>query len=367
LRKLSVRSDPLGLRALRALSAYPFPGETPDDVAQIAGQLQNHPLATIDDKLTALTLRGMLPGANEDSLIQAARDLFAPGDPNALVDIGRWLINQGKNAAVLKLIDANTALTRRDLFLIRLDALAGVGNWQAVDDVLNGKDLPIPEELHLLFEFRAQTELGHPERADLAWEKVRDKVEDNPAKLRDVADYAMKLNLDEFARPALQKLTEDPAQRRTAFEQLVSLERRAHNTQALHDVLTDMQRIYIDDPVVANDLLYTGFLLGDATPDKIAEAQKLSDHPPIMLSYKVTLALGYLTAHDPAAAAKVFSDLPTAIDWTTQYNAWRAVEIGILRANGRLTEADALDKTINVPDLLPEERLLLDTPVPEKP
>jgi tetratricopeptide (TPR) repeat protein len=366
LHKLSTRSDLLGLRALRALAGYPYPGETPEDVTKIADQLQNHPLATRDDKLAALTLRGMLPGANDDNLIQSARDLFPPGDSQALVDVGRWLINQNKNADVLKLIDADTALTRRDLFLVRLDALAGTGNWQAVEDVLNAKNLPIPEELRLLFLARTESELGHSDHADLAWDKVLAYVGDNPAKLRDVADYAMKLRLDDIARPALLKLTQnaDTTQRRTAFEQLVNLERRAHHTQALHDVLADMQRIFINDPIVANDLLYTGFLLGDATPDKIAEAQKLSDHPPIMLSYKVTLALGYLTAHNPTAAEKVFSDLPSKIDWPTTYNAWRAVEVGVLRANGHLPDANTLAKTIDSADLLPEEHELLSYPLP---
>jgi len=134
LQALSVRADALGLQTLRALANYP--GQPLDNIPALADKLQKHPLATREDKLLALQLRSFLPGADMDTLIQAARDLFPASDVNALAEVGAWLINQNQNEAVLKLIDPASAMKRKDLFLIRAGAMAALGQWAELDQLL---------------------------------------------------------------------------------------------------------------------------------------------------------------------------------------------------------------------------------------
>jgi hypothetical protein len=365
LQSLAHRTDDLGLQALRALATYP--GQPPENIEPLADMLQQHPLATRDDKLLALKLRSLLPNADEDSAIKAARDLFPGNDNDALAAVGAWLITQNKNSAVLKLIDEESALKREDLFLIRAGAMAGLGQWDALEKLLQRPNLPMPKELQLLFEARTETALGHGPAADLAWESIRNAVADQPAKLLDVAQYAVKLGLDDVARPALKQLTSDPQYRRAAYNELVMLEHRAHDTAALRQTLEDMAHFYPNDPVVENDLLYIGFLRGETGPDKIAAARDIQNKNPGYLSFRITLALGLLEAKQPADALGALADVAQST-WPLPYahdqgNDWNAVYEGILRANGQLDRANAIDTAIKPAELLPEETDLLRIPL----
>lgn len=360
LRLLSTRSDALGLRALRQLAQSG--GSDFYQMSDLAQRLQDHPLATADDKLLALGLRARLPGADQDALLASATELFPPSDPTNLVTLGHWLMNQGRYADVLTLIDTDTAFKRRDLFLIRLDAMAITNQWQAIQELLNRPNVPLEDELRLLFLARTQSELGGGPLANLAWDRVQMSVQNDPTKLRDFAIYAAKLHLDDIARPAFQSLLEDPGQRRTAYEQLLDLERRDGHTAVLHQLLSDMLRFYPSDPAVHNDYLYTGFLLGSAGDEQLAAARQLVTEYPNVLSYRVTLALGYLAADQPAAALNVFLNLP--INWSTVSPSWRAIFDAVLRANHHAADAAQLEKLIPPAALLPEERALLGMPAP---
>jgi len=362
LRTLTERTDELGLEALRLLGN--FPALSAGEAEPIAKKLQSHPLATGSDKLLALHLLGEVPGANEESLLKTARELFPANDPGALHSLGTWLMHEHKYAAVLQLVDSQTALTREDLFLLRADAMAATGQWEAIGRELKLPKLPLPEEERLLLEARVQTELGQGASAELAWERIRNNVADQPQKLLNVAMYAMHLSLFDVARPAFEELRSRPDQRRTAYEQLTLIERRTGHTKALHLLLLDMAKVYPNDLVVRNDVLYTGFLLGEAGAEQIDAARKLvSDSKAPFLSFRVTLALGLLTAGQPAEALKAFDGV-TDSTWPAGTNSWNAVYVGVLRANGQREKASHLEQSVHPDNLLTEEKTLLLTPLP---
>ena len=363
LRLLSARTDHLGLLALRDLALYP--GNDPFQITEISQRLQNHPLATRDDKLLALTLRARLPGADGQVLESTARELFPANDPDSLVALGHWLMSQHKYTDVLDLIDTQTSLQRRDLFLIRLDAMAVLKQWPAIYDLLNRPSPPIEEEIRLLFLARTLTEMRDTARADLAWQRLRLYIANEPKKLLDVAVYAQKLGYEDIAREIYTKLLDDLHERRSAYEQLVALERQAHHTEALHELLVKMAANYPSDPFVTNDHLYTGFLVSTPTSAQIDTARQLVQQFPAMLSYRITLALGYLRASQPAAALNVFAGLP--INWSVVNPSWCAVFSAVLRANGDEADADTLKGMIPADQLLPEELEILNQPGPARP
>lgn len=363
LQALAQRTDELGLQALRALATYP--GQPVENIAPLADLLQQHPLATREDKLTALQLRGLLPNADLDALIKAARDLFPGNTDDSLATVGAWLIKQNKNEEVLKLISQDSALKRNDLFLIRAGAMAGLGQWDALDTLLQHPNLPIPKELQQLFVARTLSALHRGPAADLAWKSILNAVADQPNKLLDVAQYAVKIGLDDIALPAFQQLTNNPTQRRTAYNELVMLQHRAHDTPALRQTLEAMAHYYPDDVMVRDDLLYIGFLQGDAGPEKIAAARDIQAKNPSYLSFRMTLALGLLEAKQPADALAVLADVAPST-WPLPYahdqgNDWNALYAALLRANGQADQANKIEAAINPTELLPEESNLLRT------
>jgi tetratricopeptide (TPR) repeat protein len=361
---LTERSDQLGLSALRLLSTYPLLNDI--DAGQVAEKLKNHPLAGHAEKLQALELESRLPNTSEESILQSARDLFPPNDPDAINIVGLWLMSQKKYSAVLQLIDTKTAQTHKDLFLRRADAMASLGQWQALEKMLSSTNPkpPLPEPERLMFDARALMELGERDLARLTWERAFNSVSTEPHKLFDMGVYAARIGLDDLARTAFQKVVKVAELRGPAYEQLVHLEHRARNTQAIYQLLQDMTKAYPDDSLVRSDTLYTGFLLGENGPEQLAAARKLvveSKMP--FLAYRVTLALGLLTAGQPADALKVFSDLAPST-WPAGRASWDAVYVGVLRANGQRDEADHIERSINEDNLLPEEKKLLVTPLP---
>jgi len=372
LQALSSRSDELGHQALHELVVYPHPGDL--DVMALAEQLEHPPLATLEDKTLVLQMRGLLPDTDEDSLVKAVRDLFPATDINALAEVGTWLINQNRNNAVLKLIDPESALKRRDLFLIRAGAMAALGQWEALDKLLQDPKVPLADDLKTLFDVRAQLALHKDAEADIMWKRLVNDLRNQPAKLLDVAFYARKMGLDDYARPALEELTNVAEERRPAYVELVALEHHAHNTKAAFTDLTDMAKYYPNDIVVQNDLRYIGFLLGDTPAEKIAAARDLAARNPEMLSFRVTLAAGLLQAGQPENALHAFDGIaagnwprPVVLSvWHTlnEGNDWNAVYVGVMRANGQRAEANRVEAKVQPEDLLPEERNFLLIPLP---
>ncbi len=302
------------------------------------------------------------------------RDLFPANDINALAEVGTWLIKQNRNNAVLKLIDPESALKRRDLFLIRAGAMANLGQWEAVGKLLQDPKIPISEDLKALFDVRVLVALHKDAEADITWKRLVNDLRNQPAKLLDIAFYARKLGLDDYARPALEELTNVAEQRRAAYVELVALEHLAHNTKAIFTDLTDMAKYYPNDVVVQNDLRYIGFLLGDTGAEKISGARDLAAKSPEMLSFRVTLAAGLLQAGRPADALHAFDGI-AAGNWPrpvmlsglhalNEGNDWNAVYVGVMRANGQRAEADRVEATVQPEYLLPEERNFLLIPLP---
>ncbi|HTB62149.1 MAG TPA: hypothetical protein VK737_01060 [Opitutales bacterium] len=368
LQSLAQRTDDLGLQSLRALANYPE--LTLDDAITVADQLTAHPQANKQDKLTALQLRSRVPGADVDKLIQSARDLFPGDDADSLAAIGTWLVSQNQNQAVLKLIDESTAMKRQDLFLIRTGAMAGLGQWTEIDNLLNRTDPrpPIPNELKQLFEARTLSAQGQTRAAEYAWQNIRNAVADQPIKLYNVAQYAAQLGLDDVARPAFEQLANNPEFRRAALTALVQLEHHVRDTATLRKVLEQLGKYYPDDSVVQNDLLYVGFLLGDTGPEKIAAARALQAKNPTYLANRMTLALGLLLAKQPADALKALADVKDST-WPLAYehdqgNDWNAVYVGLMRANGQLDRANQITAAVHADELLPEEAALLNYPLP---
>lgn len=355
LRKLSERNDLLGLRSLRNLGNYSL--NSPEDLKDVIERLKKHPLAEQEDQLLALRLRMMLPDAQAAQNLIDARAILNEDDPNDLVELGRWLNQQGRYAQTLEVISPEKAKTRADLFLIWIDALAVLDQWDTIDKVLKDGSTPIDNYLRLLFQARVYMETGQSERADFAWSRAILGVANDPTKLWYLTRYTSRLGLYDETREALGRLTGIPSARRQAFEQSVALEQRHGSVTNLRDSLNTMHEAYPKDLSVLNDLAYANLLLNENIDESMKQVQLILEEGSPYLANRMTLALGlYRMGHYPEAAAVLD---PLDVDWDQARSGWRAVYAAILRANGREARADQIIATISQDDLLEEERDLL--------
>jgi hypothetical protein len=85
----------------------------------------------------------------------------------------------------------------------------------------------------------------------------------------------------------------------------------------------------------------------------------LAEQYPSRLSYRVTVALGYLRRHDPVAALAQFKG--PEIDWKRTQPSWRAIYAAALLQSDRNDEAHEILTTIPRERLNEQERELIES------
>lgn len=356
LREMSKRSDETGLKAARMLLSSPEISR--DQLLQAAAELAKHPKAERQDLLTEIVLRRNQGQQSAEELINEVKDLFELENPEELVELGRWLNQQGRSADFLQLVDGKTAEQRRDLFLVWLDAMALDRRWEELQPVMERPSIPLEPFTRVLFRARIQQELGNERIRDLIWKQALLEAEDDIGKLQFAYDYAVKLQWDQQARDALDRLLRIPRAQRVAYEQLIDLGQETNDVDALRADLRRMAEAYPNDLSVANDLAYLNLLVGE---DMEASAQTalrlLQEAEQPFLAHRITLALAYYQGGQHSEALDLL--YPLAINWEEARPGWRAVYAAILAKNGYQRESQDIMKGVNVDELLPPEREIL--------
>ena len=353
---LAERIDQLGLSALRNLASYPGIDEV--GTRELVRNLENHPLAELEDQLLRLELELRIPETERLNVVNKAKELFDLRKKEQLVKLSRWLNRQKLFEFTLEEVDLDSSLSRQDLFLIRLDAMSVLQQWESINKLLNRKNIPLESYIKNLFLSRVYLKFGHIRRSDIAWDRAVLGAAHDPQKLWFVANYALRMDLPVRARTPLEKLTDIPSSMRKAYETLLMLEQHAGNTVAIRNLLKRMAAIYSEEPAVINDIAYLDLLLEQNMEDALADARKMVDRNPLLLSHRITLAFGFLRTDDPKSALSVFDEL--TIDWRTVQSRWRLVIAAVLEANDFRDDVKKILLGLDPQNLLPEETIILE-------
>lgn len=344
-----------GLQALRILGELSLGEESKRVLIQ---QLTGHPLATVDDKLFALAIAATLPESDPASNLEAAKRLFSPMTLQAKVTLGRWLNRQSRHEQTVEMITPEEALRRQDLFLVYLDALASLEEWDVVLQELSHPNVPLDAYLISLFETRTFRETGRMRQANISWDRAILDAGTQAANLWYLYRYARRIGWMDQARQVLNRLDELPSSRRASLVERVQLESLERNTpQTLH-YLRELAAVYPDDTDIQSDLLYLELLTDKVPEDAVERARSLVEFKPDLLAYRMTLALALLKTEQPGDAFYSLSSLD--VDWNQVRGNWQAVLAAILYANEFTIQADLLKQQIPLESILPEERALLE-------
>lgn len=355
LRKIAARNDALGLKGLRNLAGYKY--NSSEERLEIKELITRHPEATRKDKLVALRLGLSVSSSDLATTVSDAKALFDLRDPTELMALGRWFNQMNLHYETLELISEEQATRRRDLLLVRLDAMAVLNQWENIAQLMETPGTDLDYYLKLLFKARVYLETGQTDKADIAWSRAKLAVSNDPEKLWYLADYADKLTLTKERRSVLERLTEIPSNMRKAYEELIRLEQKQGETRRLRDTFERMFAAYPNDVAVANDLAYTNLLLNENLDTSFQSAEQLVQENPSYLSNRVTLALALLRNEKGSDALALLQELP--VNWNKVKFGWRAVYAAILRENGLASQADSVLNGIDLTQLLPEEKYLL--------
>ncbi|MGV3532876.1 MAG: hypothetical protein ACO1QR_10940, partial [Chthoniobacteraceae bacterium] len=353
LRSLSGNSSDAGLAALQRRASLGSLDAA--DLQEIAAGLRSHPRAAEGHRLQALSLDLRRQPDQREHLLDAAAEQYRASAPEILRQFAAWLLGEGEAERALAIVSEDQALSRKDLLLVRLDALAATKDWRATLHLLEKPRVPLEEASRSLYRARCFSELGETRRAQNAWRSALDATGRDPALLHYVAGYAERFGEIETARAAYRQLASNPVSARAGFEGLLRHAPRG-DTVAARDLLAEMAERWPRDQQVANDLAYLNALLARELTDCADKARELIRAAPASLPHRTVLALAELRLGNHASALETFQGLE--VDWRRAAPASVVVYAAALQANGRDGEALALAALASPDHLRPEERAL---------
>jgi len=340
LRPLARQNDRDGLDALLVLIASPAL-KTEEGRGWIEA-LRKHPLATDEQKLAAASAEIQIDPKSYAAIVNKTADTYRGGDIEQRAALARWLNQNREYDGVLDVISADEAATRSDLFLIRLDAMAGKGDWKGLADLLRGEGIPLQVPVVLLYRGRAARETGDPESSATFYRRAVIEAARTPDVMWYVINYLQRVGEDKVLEQELQRLTENPAAAKQAFQALVPLVQKRQDAEELFELYDRMLKLLPAEPAVQNDHRYFAALTGRRAD--VSGARELVQQEPRMLAYRVTLALTHLKNAQPEAAMRVFDGITLDPAQIQPYQ--RAVLAATLGTNGREEEARQLARSV---------------------
>lgn len=353
LRPLTNQKDQTGLEALLTLVASPAL-QNAEGSAWVEA-LRAHPEATDEQKLAATSAEIQLDPQRYAEIVRRTVDEFRGGSIEQRAQLARWLNQNREYDGVLDVISAEEAASRSDLFLIRLDAMAGRGDWQDIADLLRGDGIPLQVPVVLLYRGRAARETGDPEGSATFYRRAVIEAAPTPDVMWYVINYLQRVGEDEVLEQELRRLTENPATARQAFQALVPIVQKRQDAEELYQLYDRMLKRLPAEAVVQNDHRYFAALTGRRAD--VSGARDLLAQQPRMLAYRITLALTHLKNAQPEAAMKVFDGITLDPMQIQPYQ--RAVLAAVLGANGREAEARQLARSVPLDVVTTQEAALI--------
>ena len=340
LRPIARQSDQAGLDALLVLVASPAlkSGES----AGWIEALRSHPLASDEQKLAAASAEIQLRPADYPDVVKKTVETYRTGTVGQRAALARWLNQNREYDGVLDVIPPSEAANRSDLFLIRLDAMAGKRDWKGIAELLRGDKLPLQNSVTLLYRGRAARELGNPEESATFYRRAIVEAAPNKDVLWYVINYLQRIGEDQVLEQELEKLTQNPSSARQAFAALVPIVQKRQDAEELYTLYDRMLKQLPADPVMQNDHRYFAALTGRRAD--VSGGRELVAQEPLMLAYRITLALTHLKNGQQEAAMTVFDGI--TLDPTQIQPYQRAVLAAVLGANGREAEARQLARSV---------------------
>ena len=340
LRPLALQTDQAGLETLLTLLASPAL-KSEEGMVWIEA-LRKHPQASDEQKLAAASAEIQIDPRRYAEVVKRAMADCASGSTEQRAQLARWLNQNREYDGVLEVIKPEEATGRSDLFLIRLDAMAGRGDWKEIAELLRGEGIPLQTPVVLLYRGRAARETGDPEASATFYRRAVIEAAPTPDVMWYVINYLQRVGEDQVLEQELRRLSENSSFARQAFQALVPLVQKRQDAEELYGLYERMLKSLPAEPAVQNDHRYFAALTGRRAD--VSGARDLVAQYPQMLAYRITLALTHLKNHQPEAAMRVFDGITLDPMQIQPYQ--RAVLAAVLGSTGREDEARQLAKTI---------------------
>ncbi|HEY4283872.1 MAG TPA: hypothetical protein VGM62_12475 [Chthoniobacterales bacterium] len=373
----------VGLDALVALAqavlnfqgTWPNPGGI--SAADIAGALEKHPLARPPHKLLAVDLKIHMEPDRREEIIRDAVAQLKSGDNNVLVALASWLNTRGEHQLELDTISRERAMQSRDLFFQHVDALGALGRWDEIRRLIESEQFPLDPVMEHMYLARCFAQQGQTAGAENNWKRALEAAAGDSAKLVTLAEYAEKNDAVDVAEAAYGAASAASPKLRVAQQGRLRIAYAKRDTKKILEILSDLLKIWPDDPAVQNDEAYARLLVtpglspdnkgqsGSDQPSTASDlteiehlADKLLHREPSSLPHRTLLALARLKLNRPYDALSVYRGI--SVPTNTLTTSTVAVHAAVLAATNNKEAAQQEAATLPKDKLLPEEQALID-------
>ena len=360
----------LGRALISSQGTWPNPGGMSAD--ELIQAIENHPLAEAQHKLLAVDVRIRLNPEQRDEVIRNVTTQLKDGDTDALMALAGWLNSHGEHQLELDTISRERAMQSRDLFFQHVDALGALDRWDEIRRLIESEQVPLDPVMAHMYLARCFAQQGQTAGAENNWSRALQAAAGDPSKLMTLGDYAEKNNALDVAISAYEAAVAASPKLRVAQQGRLRVAYTMRDTKRIHAILTELLKIWPNDPAVQNDEAYARLLLlPNAGPDNsqpITEngelraieqlADQLVKREPASLPHRTLLALARLKqgrAYDALAVYRGINVPKSALTTSTL-----SVHVAVLAATNEKEDARQEAVMLSKDKLLPEEHALVE-------
>jgi Tfp pilus assembly protein PilF len=354
LMQLAYGRDDFGWQALEFLAEDK--DMSPERLRELLTLAAQDPVARPGKDLVELGIKlRVMPEARE-RLLEEMVQQHKKAAPERRCAAGIWLIQKGEAQAAIQLLPLDESLRRKDYFLVHVDALAALGRWEEIAQIMNGQ-VPLEPVYVKAFQARCSDQLKDHGASELNWHASFTAARGDAEQMLWLADYALKNGALTTAKKALHEIVRVAKDKRSVYSVLINLTEKTGDARELRDLIAEMRRYWPEDDSIRSDYIYLNLLLGESIAEMKLEAEAFAAKSPENLAACTALALAYYRQQELQAAYTVYKE--HKLDWSKALPSQQAVYVAVLLANGKTNEVQAIMRLILPNQLRVQEKDLI--------
>lgn len=338
----------------------------PAEIEFLLRLFPHDPDASLDERLIRLGLENLDDPAGRTARLKAfAEPLWNPEGHHSLLQVTHWLSRLRAFQDIPVVVPPEQALADSQLFIQLTCALAEIGRWKQVQQLLD--DPAAPEQLLLQEILRAagQHASGRTNQSVTHWKRAISLANTNSALLQSVGRMAEQRGYALVALESWRPQLADPRLASRAAAEVIRLAEPLRELDAIRDALRRLDQLHALPPAQRSSLaLYEALLNSDPERARkiLARANRNTTDTTDTNAAVVASALISLRENEPELATLKLDALP--VDWDEAPLLWQVVRIAQLGRAGRRTEAREFARHLNVTVLSAPERTLIEPWLP---
>lgn len=310
-----------------------------------------NPIAPQDEEaqLVAYALAVRLsPERKEAELAALEESLVKPDRLPALIRVADWLGELKDFDAILQLLPEERALKNDQLSRVRLGALAGKGNWSAMDAMLAAPNLRLSDAEAAVFRAGVSQSMNRKEEATLRWQLALAACGNSPGRLELLAQHAEATGAKSVAANAWKQMLGDPRLVHRAAPQMLRLGSETRDLSTLVIALKRLIAVSPEDLDLQLHLAFSNLMLNTDIEDAAKTLQtgkgRFSD------TSQADVALAFLEFRRGNLDSAMHLITVAGVRWDSAPLSWRVVRLAIVGSSGQDSMARSLAR-----EMKPEE------------